>query len=430
MLLILKSVFDFFGFLFRFWNGLKKQGKMETKIATKPKLVESPKGWYIYFSVRDHRTGKMHPKKIERGFKGCKTKSEKYALANKLIEEYTLKLKQGWVPWHDPESIYEDEINYQFENQKYSSKRKSRNTIRRLLSNFLTERKLSLKKKSYQTYQSKFRIFNQFLERKQYIDFDISAINNKIIIEFFTELIKIRELDRRSVNNYKIILSAFFNHLLEQKLIYKSPIFNIPKAHKIKDNAPLPILPVDLQTLLSEIKKRDSQLYLACLMQYYCAIRPGNELRTLQIKHLNLWAGIIMISGVNGKMRERTINIPDQFLKVLISDYKLQNYNKEYFIFGNERKPGEKPVGNNNLRVRFNTIRDELGLNKDYKFYSMKHTGAGFLLDVPGITIKDLQEHLGHTNINSTYHYIKKYRGMTSEKIKHSFPNPFPNEKE
>ena len=101
-----------------------------------------------------------------------------------------------------------------------------------------------------------------------------------------------------------------------------------------------------------------------------------------------------------------------------------------FMIIGNERKPGEKPVGNNTLRVRFNTIRDELGLNKDYKFYSMKHTGAGFLLDVPGITIKDLQEHLGHTNINSTYHYIKKYRGMTSEKIKHSFPNPFPNEKE
>lgn len=55
----------------------------------------------------------------------------------------------------------------------------------------------------------------------------------------------------------------------------------------------------------------------------------------------------------------------------------------------------------------------------------MKHTGAGFLLDVPGITIKDIQEHLGHTDIHSTYQYIKKYRGMTSEKIKHNFPNPF-----
>lgn len=75
--------------------------------------------------------------------------------------------------------------------------------------------------------------------------------------------------------------------------------------------------------------------------------------------------------------------------------------------------------------LRFNTIRDELGLNKDYKLYSMKHTGAGFLLDVPGITIKDIQEHLGHTDIHSTYQYIKKYRGMTSEKIKHNFPNPF-----
>ena len=51
---------------------------METKIATKPKLVESPKGWYVYFSVRDHRTGKMRPKKIERGFKECKNKSEKF----------------------------------------------------------------------------------------------------------------------------------------------------------------------------------------------------------------------------------------------------------------------------------------------------------------------------------------------------------------
>lgn len=63
---------------------------------------------------------------------------------------------------------------------------------------------------------------------------------------------------------------------------------------------------------------------------------------------------------------------------------------------------------------------------------STSPTEAGFLLDVPGITIKDLQEHLGHTNINSTYHYIKKIPGggMTSEKIKHSFPNPSSNEKE
>lgn len=400
---------------------------MEIKIARKPKLVESTKGWYIYFSVRDHRTGKMQPKKISRGFKSCKTKQERYALAKKLITELTEKLKQGWVPWHDPESIYEDEINYQIENQKYSKKRKSTNTIRRKLSDYLAERKLSLKKKSYQTYQSKLRIFNQFLERHKFIDFDISVIDNKIIIKFFKELINERKLDRRSVNNYKIILSAFFNSLLEQKIIYKNPVFGIPRAQKIKDNSPLPILPIDLKRLLTKIEENDPQLYLACLMQYFCAIRPGNELHTLRIKHINFWTGTITISAVNGKMRERTINIPEQFLEILTSKYKLQNYSKENFVFGNKREPGDKPIGNNSLRVRFNAIRDSLGLSKDYKLYSMKHTGAGYFLDVPGISIKDLQEHLGHTNINSTYQYIKKYRGLTSEKIKHRFPDPFPS---
>lgn len=397
---------------------------MDEKIATKPKLIKTQNKWYIYFSVRDPRTGKLVPKRIEKGFRACKTINEKYTHAKKLINEYTQKLENGWVPWRDPDSIYEDEINYRHENVKYSHKRKSNNTIRRLLSNYLSERKQVLKRKSYQTYQSKFRLFNKFLEQNNYANFDITTINNSIIIKFFKELIK-KGLDRTTVNNYKINISAFFNNIIDQKIITKNPVHNIPKAPKTKDEAPLPILPNDLQELLTRIQEKDTQLYLACLMEYFCAVRPGNELRQLRIKHLNFWAGTITIPVLAGKMRERVINIPEQFLKILTSNYKLHNYPKEYYVFGKERKPGETPIGINNLRVRFNAIRDELGLCKDYKLYSLKHTGAGLLLDTGNITIRDLQEHLGHTNINSTYQYIKKYRGMTTEKIKHNFPDPF-----
>lgn len=398
---------------------------MNEKIATKPHLVESKNGWYIYLSVRDPRTGKFVPKKIEKGFIVCKTIKEKRLLADKLIKEYTKKLKNGWVPWRDEASIYEDEINYHKDNISYSKKRKSANTIRRLLSDFLADRKLSLKKKSYQTYQSKIRIFNEFLEKNKYADYDISAIDNNIIIKFFTSLINDRKLDSRSINNYKIIISSFFNKLLDSKVIYKSPVYNIPRANKTKDNAPLPILPNDLKQLLQAIERQDEQLYLACLMQYFCAIRPGTELRFLQIKHINFWAKKITINAINAKVRERTITIPEQLLEILTERYHLQNYNKETYVFGKDKKPGEQPIGINTLRTRFNIIRDSLGLTKDYKLYSMKHTGAGFLLDTGHITIRDLQEHLGHTNINSTYQYIKKYRGMTSEKIQTNFPNPF-----
>ena len=399
---------------------------MREEVAKKPRLVNSTT-WYIYFSVRDERTGKMVPKKIEKGFKACKTVEEKYAHAKKLIKEYENKLKQGWVPWRSEESIYEDEINYQIENQRYSKKRKAANTVRKLISSYLATQKLVLKKKSYQTYQSRMRTFTFYLESKKFGDWDVTAINNSIIVAFFTHLIREDKLDRCTVNNYRISISAFFNWMLKQKMIFENPVHDIPQAPKIKDEAPAPIIPPDLKKLLTRIKSGDRQVYLACLMQFFCAIRPGNELHSLQIKHINFWAGTITINAVAGKMRGRTINIPEQFLPVLTDDYELQSYDREYYVFGKEGKPGLQQVGNNTLRVRFNKFRDDLKLSKDYKFYSLKHTGAGFLLDTGCITIKDLQEHLGHSDINSTYQYIKKYRGMTTEKIKHNFPNPFPD---
>ena len=147
----------------------------------------------------------------------------------------------------------------------------------------MSERKQVLKRKSYQTYQSKFRLFNKFLEQNNYANFDITAINNSIIIKFFKELIK-KGLDRTTVNNYKINISAFFNNIIDQKIITKNPVHNIPKAPKTKDEAPLPILPNDLQELLTRIQEKDTQLYLACLMEYFCAVRPGNELRQLQFQ--------------------------------------------------------------------------------------------------------------------------------------------------
>ncbi|KIO45481.1 MULTISPECIES: tyrosine-type recombinase/integrase [Sanguibacteroides] len=401
---------------------------MEKKIATKPQLRKTPKGrWYIYYSVRNPETGKLVPQKIEKGFsEGTIMQKKKHA--DKLIREITRKLKAGWLPWKDPESVYEDEINYQHENQSYSKKRKSNNTIRRLLSDFLAERKLSLKKKSYQTYQSRMRVFHGFIIKNKLDENDITAIDNKVILKFFQELIEKKQLDKRSVNNYKIILSMFFNSMIEKKRIYKSPVYNIPLGEKTKDNAPSPILPPDLEVLLQTIEKKDKQLYLACLMQYFCAIRPGLELRTLQVKHINFWAKTITIKACYAKnSRERIIAIPEQFYNIITRVYKLQAVNRDYFIFSRNREPGTRQIGINSLRVRFNEIRDELGLSKDYKLYSLKHTGAGFLLDKGEVTIKDLQAHLGHADINSTFQYIRKYRGQTNEKIRNNFPDPFPN---
>lgn len=400
---------------------------MEIRIATKPYLVESEKsGWYVYVSVRDYRTGKLRNKKIRRGFKQLQTVEEKRKWGNVLIQEYTKKIKKGWVPWEDKASIYEDEINYQNENLRYSKLRKSTSTIRRVLSDFLSDKKLSLKKKTYATYQSKLRVFNKFIDDNKYSKYDIGLINNDIIQQFFRYLIEGKGLDRRSIKNYKVVLSMYFIYAIKRKLIIVNPVYDIPRGRKIRDATPAPIIPTDLKLLFTRIEKEDPQLYLACLMQYFCAIRPGEELQSLKIKDINFWNQTIHVASVYAKTSlSRTISIPEQLYSIMMEKYRLHCYDKEFYVFSKTRKPGPDKIGINTLRVRFNAFRDALGLSKDYKFYSCKHTGAGMLIEKGGLNIKDLQEHFGHLDVNSTIEYLKKFRGTTREKIRHNFPDPF-----
>lgn len=400
---------------------------MRKKIATKPKIVESSSGrWYVYFQIRDPRTGKMRPYKSEKGFKSLKTREAKIKHGERLSKELLKKLQTGWMPWRDPDSIYEDQINYKKETDSYSSQRKSSDSIRRLLSDYLAEKKGSLKKKTYQTYQSRLRAFNQFVEEKGMSDYDISCIDNRVVLEFFHQLINEKELDMVTVKNYKIIMTNFFKYVLTRRPLMVNPVYNIPKGKKLTDNAPRPILESDMERLMLLIKKNDPQLYLACMMQFFCAVRPGTELRMLKIKDFNFFTKTITINSVDAKTSaRRVIGIPDQFYNLLVIEYKIQNYDREYYLFGKTGKPGTRPVGINNFRYKFNHYRDTLGLSSDYKYYSMKHTGACYLINQKEFTIKDIQKHLGHKDINSTNRYIENIQGTLSEKLKSSFPDPF-----
>lgn len=401
----------------------------ENAIATKPRVIEAKSGnWYLYFSVRNPLTGKLCPVKIEKGFKRCVSIEEKREHGRVLVREYTAKLKRGWTPWHKDEIIYEDQIQYKNISESFGYKRKTRGTVRVLTSMFLEFKKQSLKPKTYSSYQSKMRIFTFWLEKNNYGEYDLSAITNKIIIAFFDYLINDRDLDKVTVKMYKIKISAFFNYMIKIKKIYQNPVFNIPEVKKKKDNAPKPIFPNDLKKLFTKISRQDPQLYLACIMQYFCAIRPGTELRLLKIKHIDFWSHNIMINSLDSKMqRDEVINIPNQLFSLLTNTYQLQNYDKEFYVFSKNGMPGGTPLGSNNMRNRFNKFRDELKLSKDYKYYSLKHTGASNLLDSGEFNLRELMDHLRHHDINSTYHYIRKYRGHVSEKIKNNFPDPFPD---
>lgn len=397
---------------------------MRRKLATIPQLKKSKDTWFIYFQVRDPKTDKMKPVKKYEGFIKCTNDAERQKHADNLIAVYTEKLKAGWSPFFDKENIiYSDQLEYQNFSDRFNSLKKASKNTRYFLNEYITVKSQGLEKNSISTYKSKLRIFCNWLDYKGYTNFDISEISNKIILDFFSFLIIDRNLDKISIVKYEQILKDYFKYLIKKDHILKNPVYDIEKPPKSKDMAACPISKYDLKRLLTTIAENDQQLYLACLFQYYLAIRPGKELRMLKINEIDFYSNKVIIVEDNAKKRRRVIDMSEQ-LAELCHQFNIHSYDRDFYVFSKDNKPGSILLGKNNFPRRFNKYRDMLNLPKTYKFYSMKHTGGGKLLE-SGLTLEELRAHFGHTSILSTDHYVKKHFGNRNQKVIKSFPKPF-----
>jgi integrase len=99
----------------------------------------------------------------------------------------------------------------------------------------------------------------------------------------------------------------------------------------------------------------------------------------------------------------------------------LHLYPANYFVIGKNGVPGPEYLGSNNLRNRFNIIRDKLNLPKEYKLYSFKHTGNSRLIDT-NIPIYHIQKHNGHDSMKSTEEYFKNKIGFKSAELENNYP--------
>ncbi len=422
-------------FLLRAGYAQQKDMKRK-KLIILPKLSDAGgdirKDWFIYYSYRNPKTGKMQRFRIYEGFKSINNINARRRYADKKIRELTEKLKHGWTPFDDDQVIYDDMISYANIANVYGKRRKGNKTLKYYTSQFIEHIRDTVSYRSLDTYRSKLRHFVLWAESRDIAENDLSVYDEGIIDSFFTFIIKNRKLQGRTVKKYGQILRRFFDYLISEGVTYSNPVVKIPKAANTIDHGAKPIRTDDVEKLKQLISKEDKQLWLAILFQFYCFIRPGIELRFMRIQWIDFTTGTITIPAameVNGKMekiskngKESTIVVPSQFLRVLKNDYKLDKYDKRMFVFDRGGEPGYFPLGHNTLRNRFNRFRDELGLSKDYKFYSWKHTGCVFASNA-GIPVKDIQMQMRHYSLDITDKYLRKMKGIDSEHLKNGFPD-------
>ncbi len=181
--------------------------------------------WYVEYSVRNLQTGIMNRFRIYEGFEQCSNDDERLLLSEKMVCEYRKKLESGWTPYENSKILYQNELMYANEAGISTRQCYSSNGISFYMSDFLREKKTEITPKSYETYVSKFRLFNLYLKSIGLEDASVGQVNNEIIVLFMKHIAEKKGLSRVTMDKYQQILYIFFEYLRKRKrLIIDNPV--------------------------------------------------------------------------------------------------------------------------------------------------------------------------------------------------------------
>jgi len=300
---------------------------------------------------------------------------------------------------------------------------KENKTFEEILLEFLELRRISLSEATYRGYVGYCGLFNSWLKIHNYEKLSLRKLNPDIIAKFFLYLAVDRDLDKATCEKYYQDLKIIFKYAQKRNLIETLPFDLVTFPAKKVDRGSKVILEDDLILLLSTIRDTQFQLYVACMFQYYCFLRPGGELRLLRIGDVDLNMGVIRVPMLRDKVRQQeVVTMPVQLIE-LCKEYEIEGKDKHWFVFGKHHVPGPIPWSINMLSYQFRIIRRQLGLPEEYKFYSMKHTGATRLHE-SGASMRTCMDQLRHRRLASTQHYIQRHGGVVNNTIRLNFPEP------
>lgn len=142
------------------------------------------KTWFVEYSCRNPRTDEMKRFRVYTGFAKLKTKEERYAFAEKIINDIKEKFAKGEIPFLEKEVNYNDELLYHNIAKRWGNERKGSIGLRTYLSDFLAIKKVEVIPHSFQTYKSKLRIFCEWAEQSELDKKSVCFFGQESICEF------------------------------------------------------------------------------------------------------------------------------------------------------------------------------------------------------------------------------------------------------
>ena len=341
--------------------------------------------WFVDFSAHDPARGLMRRKRYY--ITDNLSISAKKHRAAEIMEVLTKQLSQGWNPW-----LTNDESRgfVLFENclERYSE------YVDRMD-----------RKRTRQSYSSKVNILKDFIAVqtnpiKYAYQFDVTFCT-----DFIDWIFLDCESSPRTRNNYRGWLYSLAEFLIARKHIKTNPVEHIrvmPEHEKFRKD----LSPQMLKQMATHLNKVDKPFYLACLMQYYTLIRPG-EMSNLKIGDISIKRQSVFVSKEFSKNhKDAEVGLNKIVIKLML-DLGIFNYPNDFYLFGSKFKPSKEKYGAYQFNIRWKAMRKALNWDDCYQFYSLKDSGIRDLANAQGVVVA--RDQARHSDISTTNKYIQKH---------------------
>lgn len=365
---------------------------------SEPKIYDANgdlnKRWYVYFSFKDPKTGKLkRMKNIYGKANSYNTKEARYYLLG-LYKRRLLKfLKSGYNPFQNNTSLYlkhksaikppqqnikksepipvvkNPDVNADITSKKTKTTYNSmpvKNAIDyalKLKTNVVSERTLA-------DYTNYFQTFTKWLNEHHKNIITIGGVSKIIVVKFLNH-VQLKS-SARNRNNYRTCFSSIFQTMEDNEIIKQNFIKSIPKLKTVpKRNKTYS--EQQKEAIFDYLKDEDPTLLLFIKFVSYNFLRP-KEVCRLQIKDIDLVGKTVQFQAKNKALQTKLI--PD----ILIEDLPdISNMNEEFLLFTPDGIGGYWDAELENRRDYFTkrfkkVVKDHFKLDKNYGLYSFKHT--------------------------------------------------------
>ena len=362
-----------------------------------PKLHDSGKCWYVFYSVKNPETNKFkrYRMKVNHG-----TIKERRAAAREIIASISQKLQLGWSPMSS--GLTTKGAVPAFEVFDYFERIKAK----------------EMEKQSIASYKSFIRTFKRFLEEAGFNERTlITSIDRDVAGGFLDHLDSNESISPATYNNYLSFMVTFFGWIQKRGYIRENIFAGFErKPKRLTKKKRRLVEDWEMRAIFSFLETENPEYLAICVLCYCCFIRP-KEISLLKCRDVNLEKQLVHVSEDIAKNDNESFRtIPTAAMPLF---RRLDLSHPEWFLFGGHHgdaknfTPGRTPTTNKKIWHYWDRfVKDKCNLGDGVSFYSLKDTGITKALS-KGVALNHVQQQADHSSPSITGIYV----GKTAEAI-------------